>query len=147
METKSNILTEIFDGLKDAAIEQNHLFFTDENPHAYFSKAGLVTYVRSHKNERWRIAHLKQLFDNISLNRNLNNFPEISLDDKGQEVIWCTFKVGNVTQHLCIKNGGRIYDFINDYALKRAKFPFTLETLLEEAEQAVGNNNDGKENN
>ncbi|MHB8208647.1 hypothetical protein [Mucilaginibacter sp.] len=93
MKTKSNILTEIFGGLKDAAIEQNHLFFTDENPQAYFSRTDFLTYVRSLTKERWRIAHLKHLFDNISLNRNLNNFPELSTDDKGQEVSGANLKL------------------------------------------------------
>jgi hypothetical protein len=131
---KSKILEEILGGLPKVTIEPNHLFFTDDNPQAYMGKGEFLAYVRKiKKDEPWRVVHLKNLFENIVANRKLANFPEITQNDKGQDVVWANFRVGNVNQKLSVLCEGRLFDFIQDYALGKLKFEFTLEDLLEEA--------------
>ncbi|MCJ8210807.1 hypothetical protein MUY27_13905 [Mucilaginibacter sp. RS28] len=131
---ENNLFTKLFSDLQEAAKEsKQEIFFTEDNTQGYFSKSDFADFLLKAKG-LGKINHLKQFFDNISVGRTLANFPKLE-EENGNPFSWCTFKSGRVKQSLNVYADGRMFDFIKDYADGKFKFPFTLETLIEQADE------------
>lgn len=128
-----NIIDEIF-GSQNTQSPSNSVLFVEDGPEGYFGKPELIALARKYKG-KWQLMHIKQLFDNMNLQKKLLAEPKRDFDN-GEPFIWVRFGYGNLRQNLKIVDSGRMYDFIMDYAHGRLRSVNTLEALLIEGAQA-----------
>lgn len=127
-----DIIDEIL-GNHDAQAMNSEVFFIEDTPDGYFGKLEFLQLMRKFKGT-WQIKHIKDLFDNISLQKKLMSPPKRDFED-GQAYIWVRFGYGNLRQTLRIVDSGRMYDFIMDYAHGKLRSINALEPLLIQASQ------------
>ena len=117
-------------GKKVVNSQQNNFhFFTEDSAEGVFSRPEYLDYIQNSPD--WHIRNLKDLHDNMVLNRTLTAKPSVEFEN-GQEYIWCRFRHGNVRQNLRIINKGNMLEFINNYSDRKLPNVSSLEELLSE---------------
>jgi len=126
----SKLLNELL-GAKGIDEQKGFVFFTDNGPEGKTNKAEFRgSLIRQKKSDKaFRVKHMKTLFDNMSLGRNILGEPSL-VNDNGQQVVWVKFYHGKQRDTLQILNECGMYDFIMEYAAGNISNVPNFETLI-----------------
>ncbi len=127
----ADLVKEILGGQVESSGINVPVFYTEDGPEGFVSKAEFIAALRELKGKP-AIKQLQKAFANLNAGRSLNGLPNKDFLD-GQEVIWLRFTFGKIKQNVPVPNIKGLYDFLMAYANGYINSVKTLEQLITDA--------------
>lgn len=127
----ADLVNEILGGQVESSGINVPVFYTEDGPEGFVSKAEFISALRELKGKP-AIKQLQKAFANLNAGRSLNGYPTKDLLEN-QEVIWLRFYFGKIKQNLPIPAIKGLYEFVTAYANGYIATVKTLEELIQDA--------------